>query len=75
LRNGKLLAAASGEFDVFLTVDKNLKHEQNLNALPIAIMVIMARSNRLADLLPFVAAIEERLPRLNPKTLVEVHLP
>ena len=26
LRNGKLLAVAATEFDVFLTIDKNLKH-------------------------------------------------
>jgi hypothetical protein len=75
LRNGKLLAAASAEFDLFLTVDKNLKHGQNLAALPIAVIVIMAKSNRLADLLPFVPAVEEELARLKPKTFVEVVLP
>ena len=75
LRNGNLLSAASGEFDVFLTVDKNLKHEQNLSTLPIAVVVIMAKSNRLADLLPFIAAVEEQLACLKPQTLVEVQLP
>jgi hypothetical protein len=75
LRNGRLLAAASIEFDVFLTIDKNLKHEQNLAALPVAVLVIMAKSNRLADLLPFVPAVEENLKHLKPRTLVEVILP
>jgi hypothetical protein len=42
--------------------------------LPIAVLVIMAQSNRLADLLPFVPAIEEQLAKLIPKTLVEVVL-
>jgi len=75
LRNGKLLAAAAVEFDVFLTIDKNLKHEQDMAALPIAVIVIMAKSNRLVDLLPFVPAVEGELTRIKPKTLVEVVRP
>jgi hypothetical protein len=75
LRNGRLLAAASDEFDVFLTIDKKLKHEQNLTTLPIAVIVLMARSNRLADLLPFVPEVERELSHLKPRTLVEVYLP
>lgn len=74
LRNGKLLAAASSAFDLFLTIDKNLKHEQNMATLPLAVMVVMARSNRLDDVLPFVPIIEEELARLRPQTFVEVFL-
>jgi hypothetical protein len=69
------LAVAAGGFDVFLTIDKKLKHQQNLATLPIAVIVIMAKSNRLADLLPFVPAVEEELNRIRPCTLVEVTLP
>jgi len=75
LRNGRLLAASSGDIDVFLTIDKKLKHQQNLATLPVAVMVIMAPSNRLADLLPFVPEIEMELKRLKPKTLIEIFLP
>jgi hypothetical protein len=75
LRNGVLLAVAAGGFDVFLTIDKKMKHQQNLATLPIAVIVIMAKSNRLADLLPFVPAVEEELKRIRPCTLVEVALP
>jgi hypothetical protein len=75
LRNGKLLAAAADEFDVFLTIDKNLKHEQNLSMLPIAVMVVMSKSNRLADLLPFVSAIADRLASLERRAYVEVFMP
>jgi hypothetical protein len=72
LRNGRLLAAAASEFDLFLTIDKNLKREQNLSKLPIAVMVVMSKRNRLADLLPFVPSIERALAGLKPRTLVEV---
>ncbi len=37
-RNGELLQLAAGEFDVFLTADQNLEHQQNLGALPIALL-------------------------------------
>src|SRR5215472_7982392 len=48
----ELLALASREFDVFVTVDRNLSHRQNLDLLPIAVIVLSALTNRLADLRP-----------------------
>ena len=66
IENGELLALASGQFDVFLTVDRNLSFQQNLTGLPIAVIVLQARTNRLADLRPLVpsllAAIEIARP-------------
>ena len=54
LKNGLLLRTASeAEFEVFISIDKKLEHEQNLNALPLPIVVLDAPSNRLADLIPF----------------------
>ena len=57
LRNGKLLAEAAAAFDVILTVDKNIKYEQNLATLPIAVIVLRAPKNTpdvLAGFAPFV---------------------
>ena len=51
IKNGELLALASQAFDVFVTVDRNLSFQQNLGRLPIAVIVLAARTNRLADLL------------------------
>ena len=42
VKNGKLLALAATEFDAFITVDKNLPFQQNLEKLPIALVVIDA---------------------------------
>jgi hypothetical protein len=53
-RNGALLSLASEHFDVFITVDRNLSFQQNLSLWPIAVVVLQARSNRLADLLALV---------------------
>lgn len=49
-KNGELLALASREFEVFVTVDRNLSFQQNLPAFAIAVIVLCARSNRLSDL-------------------------
>jgi hypothetical protein len=50
IKNGELLALAANTFDVFVTVDRNLSFQQNLPAFAIAVVVLRARSNRLADL-------------------------
>ncbi len=50
IKNGELLALAAKEFEVFVTVDRNLSFQQNLPAFAIAVIVLRAHSNRLADL-------------------------
>jgi hypothetical protein len=66
IKNGALLALASDHFDVFVTVDRNLSFQQNLNAFSIAVVVLQAKTNRLADLRPLVpgrlATIESAIP-------------
>jgi hypothetical protein len=44
----------SKEFDVFVTVDRNLSFQQNVKAMHVAVIVLRARSNRLSDPLPVV---------------------
>lgn len=50
LKNGALLGRAEGQFDAFVTVDRNLPSQQSLSRFAIAVIVVRARSNRLADL-------------------------
>ncbi|HLO89337.1 MAG TPA: DUF5615 family PIN-like protein [Nostocaceae cyanobacterium] len=56
-KNGKLLALAEVEFDVFITVDRNLSFQQNIPQFNIAVIVLQAPSNRLTDLKPLVPKI------------------
>ena len=66
IKNGELLDLASEHFDVLVTVDRNLFFQQNLGAVSIAVIVLRARTNRLAELRPLVpsllAAIESATP-------------
>lgn len=54
IENGELLALAARQFDAFVTVDRNLSFQQRIVGLPIAVIVLRARTNRLADLKPLV---------------------
>ena len=72
IRNGKLLTLAAAKFDVFLTTDQNLEFQQNLSALPIAVLVVVAKSNRMKDIEPLVPEILKALNHLQPKALRRV---
>lgn len=54
IKNGQLLALAEVEFDVFITVDRNLSFQQNLPRFNLAVIVLQASSNRWIDLKPLV---------------------
>jgi predicted nuclease of predicted toxin-antitoxin system len=61
IKDGQLLVLAAAEFDVFITVDRNLSFQQNIPQFDIAVIVLEAPSNRLADLKPLAPRILEIL--------------
>ena len=71
-RNGALLNAAAAEFVAIESVDKNMQHQQNLSALPVAIVVLAAMSNELSTLLPLLPKLEAALAVLQPRTFVRI---
>jgi predicted nuclease of predicted toxin-antitoxin system len=70
--NGALLRAATATFDVLITADQNLEHQQNLNDLPMAVLVLVAESNRLESLAPLIPAVLDSLRTLKPRRLLRV---
>ena len=48
--NGQLLSRAAAEFDVFVTVDRNLPFQQHLPKFDIAVILLRAKTNRVVDL-------------------------
>jgi predicted nuclease of predicted toxin-antitoxin system len=73
LRNGDLLAAAErAEFDVFLTVDQGIQHQQNLAGRKIAIIILKVSSNRLQDLLPLVPACRTQIACIEAGQLISI---
>ncbi len=68
ISNGKLLAliAASRKFDVFLTVDKNLPHQNKVRELSFAIVVLRAKSNRISAIRSCTPELLRRLAEFQP---------
>ena len=71
-KNGKLLALAADEFDVLLTADKGMEYQQNLATLPIAILIVLARSNRMEHMALAIPSILEELRIIAPRTLKKI---
>ena len=46
-KNGELLSIAEGKWDVLLTSDRNIKHQQNMAGRKVAILILCATSNRM----------------------------
>lgn len=72
-KNGALLRrAATDGFEVFVTVDRNLEHQQHVPGLDLAVVALRARSNDVADLEPLMPAVLGLLPTLAPGRVVHV---
>lgn len=72
IKNGQLLALAQAEFDVLITVDRNLAFQQHLPKFSVAVLLIVAPSNRLADLVALVPSIIAALPTAMKGTVSKV---
>jgi hypothetical protein len=75
IRNGELLALAAEEFDVFVTVDRNLSFQQKIGAVAIAVLVLKAPTNRLADLRPLVGRLLQAIESARAGTVTEIDGP
>jgi hypothetical protein len=72
-KNGELLSLMTGAgFEVLLTVDQNLRRQQNLATAGVAVVVLIAPSNRLADLIPLMPAAHAALTTIRPGDVVEI---
>jgi len=58
------LRLAEADFDVLLTNDRNLEHQQNLKTFNLAFIVLVAPTNDIADLKPLMIAVNEALKRV-----------
>jgi predicted nuclease of predicted toxin-antitoxin system len=70
--NGELLALADKSFDVLITIDKNIRYQQNVTRRNVAIVVIRPASNDLDDIRPYVADALAALKPIKPGQIVEV---
>lgn len=72
-KNGELLQLMRQEgFTILLTTDQNLRHQQNLEQVGIAVIVMVASSNRLPNLLPLLPSVRNALDKIVGGEVVEI---
>ena len=72
-KNGELLQLMMLEnFTILLTTDQNLRYQQNLQQAGVAVIVMVAPSNRLPDLVPLIPNVRNVIKTIAPGEVVEV---
>ena len=62
IKNGKLMAYCSqNNFDILLTIDKNLIYQQNLENYPVTIAVFNCLTSKIEELILFIPSFENRI--------------
>ena len=72
LKNGRLLKAASGQYEVLVTVDQNLQYQQNLKTFAVAIIVLKAERSTYPMLKPLMPQVLETLAKIKPGEIIVV---
>ncbi len=72
IKNGELLRLAQRAFDVFVTTDRNLRYQQNLVGIDMAIIVLAAKTNQLRDLDDLVPQLLDVLPLAERGTAITI---
>lgn len=73
LRNGELIKSASENgFEVLISVDRNIEHQQNKANLLLAVLVLTANTNRIESLLPLMAKALEVLESIKTGEIVKI---
>ena len=76
IANGRLLSMAAADgFGVLVTTDRGYEHQQNLTRLPCAVVLLLARSNKIDDVRPLLTPLLLALDGLSPASLVKVSPP
>jgi len=72
LKNGRLLQAAAGQYDALITVAQNLRYQQNLETLPIPVIVLSARRSTYPMLKPLMPQVLEALKTIGAGQVVVI---
>ncbi len=68
-QNGELLRLAEQSFDVLITNDQNMEHQQRIESFDLAFVVLVAPTNDIVDLLPLIPGVNKALKSIKPGTI------
>jgi len=72
LENGDLLKAASGLYEVLITVDRNIPYQQNISELEIAILILVSKRNSYLYLKPLIPKVLRVLETMKTGDIIRV---
>ncbi|MEO8436481.1 MAG: DUF5615 family PIN-like protein [Pyrinomonadaceae bacterium] len=72
MKNGVLLRAAAGNYDVLITVDQNLPRQQNIRSLEIAVLVLVAAGIKYDDTKALIPQLMAALKTIKPGEFVRL---
>jgi hypothetical protein len=71
-KNSELLGFYPQRFDVFITLDKNLRYHQNLDRLELKIFLLLALNNRRETLQALIEKVKLKIAAGNLQKLMEI---
>ena len=76
VKNGELMRrAAESKFDIFLTADKNIRHQQNLSQFRVGVVAIEVPDTRIVFLRQLLPQIREAIAAVKPGELIIIERP
>ena len=72
LTNGALLERVEPEFDVFVTMDSNIVHQQNMSQLKVCLIVLHGLNSRYETLQPLLPQIREAIKQAEPGSIIHI---
>jgi hypothetical protein len=72
VKNGELLQLAAGRFDVLLTVDRSIEHQQDFGSVAVAVIVVHAPSNDVTVLRPLMPAVLAAVSKAKPGMVTHI---
>lgn len=74
-KNGELLGLMTlNGFDALITIDKNLKFQQNIKKFDVKIFILNSRDNKLKTLEPFIKELENKLSGSIQENVIEINI-
>ncbi len=73
--NGKLLALAEEQFNVFVTVDQNLEHQQNVAKLKFGVVVVAVPDNNIKYFQPIFSQLLKAVEPIDPGQVIHIVSP
>ena len=75
-KNGKLLKLMSENgFTILPTTDQNLRYQQNLRQAGVSVIVLIAYTNRVVDLMPLMPKALQTIEKITAGQVVEIDSP